>query len=295
MSMPVIELNSVSKYYGTTAAIEGISFKVEEGSIFGFLGPNGAGKTTTIKIIMGLRKQSSGEVFLWGKKTTGRNIELLKRIGYVPENESIYDTFSLFELINIVKPYYPTWDSKLESVYQDKFELPLKKRIGEFSLGMKRKTLLLLALCFKPDLLVLDDPTLGLDPLTRYKFLQLLVDTVASEKQTVFLSSHVLGEVERVCDTIAFLKKGKLLDIKKMEELKSEDKLFRIVFQRELTPGELTIPGLEIVESKGKFFLIKIKQNPDEVLEKLQKFPIFVIEEQEISLEDIFVNKMEDK
>ncbi|MBT9175261.1 MAG: ABC transporter ATP-binding protein YtrB [candidate division WS2 bacterium] len=295
MRMPVIELNSVSKYYGTTTAIEGISLKVEEGSIFGFLGPNGAGKTTTIKIIMGLRKQSSGEVFLWGKKTTGRNIELLKRIGYVPENESIYDTFSLFELINIVKPYYPTWDSKLESVYQDKFELPLKKRIGEFSLGMKRKTLLLLALCFKPDLLVLDDPTLGLDPLTRYKFLQLLVDTVASEKQTVFLSSHVLGEVERVCDTIALLKKGKLLDIKKMEELKSEDKLFRIVFQRELTPGELSIPGLEIVESKGKFFLIKIRQNPDEVLEKLQKFPIFVIEEQEISLEDIFVNKMEDK
>jgi len=293
--MSVIELNSISKHYGTTTAIEGISFKVEEGSIFGFLGPNGAGKTTTIKIIMGLRKPSSGTVFLWGKQIVGRNIELLKKIGYVPENESIYDTFSLFELINIVKPYYPTWDSKLESVYQNKFELPLKQKIGEFSLGMKRKVLLLLALCFKPELLILDDPTLGLDPLTRYKFLQLLVDTVAGEKQTVFLSSHVLGEVERVCDTIAFLKKGKLLDIKKMDELKSEDKLFRIVFQRELTPGELTIPGLEIVESKGKFFLIKIKQNPDEVLEKLQKLPIFVIEEQEMSLEDIFVNKMEDK
>lgn len=293
--MPVIELNSISKHYGTTTAIEGISFKVEEGSIFGFLGPNGAGKTTTIKIIMGLRKPSSGTIFLWGKETTGRNIELLKRIGYVPENESIYDTFSLFELINIIKPYYPTWDSKLESVYQDKFELPLKQKIGEFSLGMKRKVLLLLALCFKPDLLILDDPTLGLDPLTRYKFLQLLVDTVAGEKQTVFLSSHVLGEVERVCDTIAFLKKGKLLDIKKMDELKSEDKLFRIVFQRELTPGELTMPGLEIVESKGKFFLIKIKQNTDVVLEKLHKLPIFVIEEQEMSLEDIFVNKMEDK
>ncbi len=293
--MPVIELNSISKHYGTTTAIEGISFKVEEGSIFGFLGPNGAGKTTTIKIIMGLRKPSSGTIFLWGKETTGRNIELLKRIGYVPENDSIYDTFSLFELINIVKPYYPTWDSKLESVYQDKFELPLKQKIGEFSLGMKRKVLLLLALCFKPELLILDDPTLGLDPLTRYKFLQLLVDTVAGEKQTVFLSSHVLGEVERVCDTIAFLKKGKLLDIKKMDELKSEDKLFRIVFQRELTPGELTMPGLEIVESKGKFFLIKIKQNTDVVLEKLQKLPIFVIEEQEMSLEDIFVNKMEDK
>lgn len=295
MSTSVIELNSISKHYGTTTALEGISFKVEEGSIFGFLGPNGAGKTTTIKIIMGLRKPSSGTVFLWGKQIVGRNIELLKKIGYVPENESIYDTFSLFELINIVKPYYPTWDSKLESVYQDKFELPLKQKIGEFSLGMKRKVLLLLALCFKPELLILDDPTLGLDPLTRYKFLQLLVDTVASEKHTIFLSSHVLGEVERVCDTIAFLKKGKLLDIKKMDELKSEDKLFRVVFQHELTPGELSIPGLEIVESKGKFFLIKIKQNPDEVLEKLQKLPLFVMEEQEMSLEDIFVNKMEDK
>lgn len=294
MNSAIIELNSVSKSYGSFLALQNLNLKVEEGSIFGFLGPNGAGKTTTIKIILGLRKASEGEVYLWGNKITKRNMEELRKIGYVPENNSLYDGFTPRQLITSVKPYYPSWDDKLSNDYLDKFELPENKRVNEFSLGMKRKLLLLLALSFRPGLLIMDEPTLGLDPLTRYKFLQLLTGEVAQGGLTVFLSSHILAEVERICDTVAFIKKGKLLEVTKMDDLKKEGQKIKVVFQKDIPASSLNIPGVEILEGSGKHYLLAIKGNISQALEEINKFPIFVIEEQEMSLEDIFVKKMEE-
>ncbi len=294
MNTSVIELKSIFKSYGSFLALQNLNLKVDEGSIFGFLGPNGAGKTTTIKIILGLRKATEGEVFLWGEKNTRRGMKLLKRIGYVPENGSLYENFTPNQIVKFVKPYYPSWDVELEKGYFERFELPKNKKIGEFSLGMKRKLLLLLALSFKPDLLIMDEPTLGLDPLTRYKFLQLLTGEVAQGGLTVFLSSHTLGEVERICDTVAFIKKGKLLEVKLMEDLKKESQRIKVVFQKDVPQSALQIPGVEVLEGSGKHYLLAIKGNISHALEEISKFPIFVIEEQEISLEDIFVKKMEE-
>ncbi len=293
MPESAIELKSVSKRFGDTEAVSDLNLKVERGSIFGFLGSNGAGKTTTIKIILGIRKPSQGDVYVLGDKVNGRNPALLARVGYVPESESIYGNFTPLQTINSVKPYYPKWDSGLEKSYLDRFELPPNKKVAEFSLGMKRKLQLLLALSSRPELLVMDEPTLGLDPITRYKFLQTLVQEVTQGGMTVFLSSHNLSEVERICDTVAFIKKGKLLELKKLDDLKKEGQRIKVVFQKDIPPAALNIPGVEILDGSGKHYVLSLSGDITNALEEINKLPTFIIEDQDTSLEDIFVEKME--
>jgi len=295
MPEPVIKLESVYKSYGDTQALADLTFNVERQSIFGFLGPNGAGKSTTIKIIMGLRRLSSGQAFIFGNPINGRNTSILSKIGYVPETDSLYPGFTARQIIDSIKPYYPNWDKELEASYLEKFELPSNKKTAEYSLGMKRKLQLLLALSLRPELLIMDEPTLGLDPITRYKFLQTLVNEVAQSSITIFFSSHNLSEVERICDTVAFIKNGRLLELKKIEELKKKGQRVRVVFQKDIPLTELNIPGVEILEGSGKHFVFSISKDSAKALEELNKLPVFVMEDMDLSLEDIFVEKMEDK
>lgn len=293
MPNPVIKLESVCKSYGNTKALANLTFNVESQSIFGFLGPNGAGKSTTIKILMGLRKSSSGQAFVFGNPIKGRNTAILSKIGYVPETDSLYPSFTANQIIATVKPYYPNWDIGLEKAYIDKFELPQNKKISEYSLGMKRKLQLLLALCIRPELLIMDEPTLGLDPITRYKFLQTLVLEVAQSNITIFFSSHNLSEVERICDTVAFIKNGQLVELKKMEELKKKGQRVRVVFQKDIPQSALGIPGVEILEGSGKHYIFSVSGDAAKALEELNKLPVFIMEDMDLSLEDIFVEKME--
>jgi len=295
MPESVIEFKSIYKSYRNTEALSNLSFAVEPGSIFGFLGPNGAGKSTTIKIMLGLRKPSQGSAYLYGNKITERDPKILAKIGYVPEGESIYNQFTAFQIIKSVRCYYPNWDIELERSYLEKFELPVNKKVAEFSLGMRRKLQLLLALCGKPELLVMDEPTLGLDPITRYKFLQTLVYEVAQSGMTIFLSSHNLSEVERICDTVAFIKKGKLIELKKMEDLKKKGQRIKVVFQKDIPAASLDIPGVEILDGDGKHYTFSLSGDITKALEEINRFPIFVMEDLDLSLEDIFVEKMEGK
>jgi len=291
----IIKFESVCKNYGNTHALTDLTFNVAPQSIFGFLGPNGAGKSTTIKIMMGLRRLSAGKAYVLGNEVKGRNPDILSRIGYVPESESLYSAFTARQIIDSIKPYYPKWDKNLEKTYLEKFELPSNKRISEYSLGMKRKLQLLLALSCKPELLIMDEPTLGLDPITRYKFLQTLVSEVAQGNMTIFMSSHNLSEVERICDTVAFIKNGKLLELKKIEELKKKGQRMRVVFQKDIPASALDIPGIEMLEGSGKHYTFSISGDASSALEELNKLPIFVMEDLDLSLEDIFIRKMEEK
>lgn len=295
MPEPVIKLESVCKSYGNTKALDNLTFNVESQSIFGFLGPNGAGKSTTIKILMGLRRLSGGQAFVFDDLVNGRNPSMLSKIGYVPETDSLYPGFTANQIIATVKPYYSRWDIALEKAYLGKFELPPNKKISEFSLGMKRKLQLLLALCIRPELLIMDEPTLGLDPITRYKFLQTLVNEVAQSNTTIFFSSHNLSEVERICDTVAFIKNGRLVELKKMEELKKKGQRIRVVFQKDIPKSSLDIPRVDILEGNGKHYIFSVSGDAAKALEELNKLPIFIMEDMDLSLEDIFVEKMEEK
>lgn len=295
MSESIIEFKSVYKNYGNNPAVKDLSFAVEKGSIFGFLGPNGAGKSTTIKLMLGLRKVTKGTVYLFGKQVSDRNPAVLSRIGYVPENESIYSQFTVQQILKTVRGYYSKWDNDLEFSYIEKFELPTNKPIATFSLGMKRKLQLMLALCAKPELLVMDEPTLGLDPITRYKFLQSLVSEVAQSEMTIFLSSHNLSEVERICDTVAFIKKGELIELKKMEDLKRKGQRIKVVFQKEIPADSFNFPGIEILDGSGKHYTFSLSGNIAQAMEEINKFPIFIMEDLDMSLEEIFVEKMEGK
>jgi ABC-2 type transport system ATP-binding protein len=194
--MNVIELNGVIKSYGPVRALDGFDLAVPQGSIFGLMGPNGAGKTTSIKLVLGLMKPDAGTVMALGMTPGPAAVELRRRMGFVPEDFSLYPYMTGDEVLRLNAALYgcslgPRID-RLQSV----FDLPLTRRISTYSKGMRKLLALYLALSTEPELLILDEPTEGLDPIVRSRFLGVLADQTAGRRLTVFFSSHILSEVE---------------------------------------------------------------------------------------------------
>ena len=215
----VLRLNEITKRYRNQLALERVSLEVPPGVVVALLGENGAGKTTAIKILLGLVGADSGqsEVLKLDSRTQGDEIRRL--VGYVPERPSLYEWMTVAEIGWFAAGFYRTgYLAKYRDLVQQ-FELPADRKIKELSKGMRAKVALAVGMAHEPELLILDEPTSGLDPLVRREFLESMVD-VAAAGRTVLLSSHQIGEVERVADMIAILKQGKLLAIEKLDDLK---------------------------------------------------------------------------
>jgi ABC-2 type transport system ATP-binding protein len=219
-TMSVIQLNKVTKKFGSNTALEDVTYSVEPGTVFALLGENGAGKTTTIRILLGLCDPDTGHSTVLGLDSKKDDLAVRRQVGYVPEQPMLYDWMTVEEIGRFAASFYADGFWKEYCRLTESFELPLKTKIKSLSKGMRAKVSLSLALAHDPELLILDEPTSGLDPLVRRSFLESMVDRAASGK-TVFLSSHQIGEVERVADTIAIMKKSKIVLIEKLEELKS--------------------------------------------------------------------------
>jgi len=218
--MQVINLNKLTKRFGHNVALDDVTYSVESGTVFALLGENGAGKTTTIRILLGLCDPDTGTSTVLDLDSQKDDLAVRRRVGYVPEQPMLYDWMSVEEIGRFAAAFYPDGFWKEYCQLTESFELPLKTKIKSLSKGMRAKVSLSLALAHDPELLILDEPTSGLDPLVRRSFLESMVDRAAGGK-TVFLSSHQIGEVERVADTIAIMKKSKIVLIEKLEELKS--------------------------------------------------------------------------
>lgn len=217
--MNAIEFNQVSKTYGRKVALEQATFAVPEGSVFALLGDNGAGKTTCIKLMLGMTSLQSGQVNVLGLDPQRDDLEIRRRIGYVPEQPQFYDWMTVDEAGWFLAGFHD--DGALEAYREQmkRFGVPLGQRIRDLSKGMRGKCSLGLAICHDPALLILDEPTSGLDPVVRREFLEQMVDR-ASTGKTVFLSSHQVDEVERVADHVAVLREGKLMTSGPLDELK---------------------------------------------------------------------------
>ena len=207
---PVLELRSLSRRFGSTPAVDDLSLSAYEGEIYGFLGINGAGKTTTIRMIMGIIAAQSGTVSILNETSRRTSVAQKRRIGYVSQEQHFYPWMTCKALGRFVGSFYPTWDAAEYVRLLEMFDVPLDRRSSELSGGMRAKLALSLALASHPALLILDEPTAGLDPVARREFMQIIVAQARNHNRTTFFSSHLIDEVERCADRVGIIHKGRM-------------------------------------------------------------------------------------
>jgi ABC-2 type transport system ATP-binding protein len=225
MSDIAIGTEALTKTFGNIHAVGGISLTVPRGAIYGFLGRNGAGKTTTIKMLLGLTRPTAGAAHVLGMDVTAERMAILQRTAFVSEKKTLYPSLTPSELVRFSRGFYPTWSDSAVEKYARLLEIPMKQRFEQLSNGNQTKVWLLLALCQGADLLILDEPTTALDPITVDQLMHVLAADALDRGCTIFFSSHQLEEVERIAEYAGFIEHGKLLMEARLDDIKSEFRL----------------------------------------------------------------------
>ena len=279
----MLKIENLTKYYGKLKAVDNLSLEVKKGEIFGFIGPNGAGKSTTIKCIMNQINKTSGKIYIDKELVTKDNYKIKEKIGYLPSEVHLYEDYKVSDIIKYSDSFYSfnTLDKALELATY--LELDLNKKIEDLSLGNLKKLGIVLALMHNPDLIILDEPTSGLDPLIQEKFYTLLKKEKEKGK-TIFLSTHILSEVKKVCDSVALLKDGKILKKDKIENIIDKHSVFVTIKSNNL---EEIKDKLSIKQEGNKFLYDK---DINELLMVLSKYEIDELLIEEMELEDVFLN-----
>jgi ABC-2 type transport system ATP-binding protein len=285
---PAIELRGLTRRYGKATAVDSIDLSVPRGTTLGLLGPNGAGKSTTLRMMMGLLRPTSGEMRVLGIDVMRSPCEVKQRVGYVPEAHYIYRWMSVDAVLRFARACYHTWNANLSSELLDMFELPGRKLVRQLSKGMLAKLSLLLALAHEPDLLVLDEPLSGLDPIARDEFLDGVLKGICGGERTVMFSSHQLDEVNRLADTVAIMNAGRILVHCPLEELLRKTKRVRAVLQNGRLP-QATSDAIVWQHVNRREWRITIHPYSDEIVEQLRADnPVSDMEVMDLGLDDIF-------
>jgi ABC-2 type transport system ATP-binding protein len=250
MREPIIDIRGLAKRFGSKRVMESVSLQVGKGQVFAFLGRNGAGKTTTIRTLLGLLKPDAGQVSVLGLDPSRDAIEIRRRVGYLAEDQAMFGWMRVREILSFLAPFYPTWDRDLAGRLLKQFDLPPHAHIRHLSKGQNVRLGLLLALAHRPELVILDDPTLGLDPIMRKEFLRDVVTHLQGGGVTVFFSSHLLYEVEPVADSVAILDRGRIVRQAATEELREDVKL--LVLSAEQYEKVRPLPGVLDVKNHGR-------------------------------------------
>jgi len=224
MSTPAIDIQAVHKSFRRHQVLRGMTLQVERGQTFAFLGRNGAGKTTTIQLLLGLLNRDEGAIRVLGHDPENEPLEVRAKVGYLAEDQTMYGWMKCGDILRFMAPFYPTWDHDLALKYAKDFEVPLQTKIKHLSKGQNVRLGLVLALAHRPELVILDDPALGLDPIMRKQFNRDLITHLQGEGRTVFYSSHLLYEVEPVADEVAILKEGRIVRRSETEALRRDVK-----------------------------------------------------------------------
>lgn len=288
--MNVIEIKNLTKNYGKSRGIIDVSFNVEEGEIFGFIGPNGAGKSTTIRTLLELIHPTSGEAKIFGKDCINDSPEIMKEVGYLPSEVFYYDGMKVIDLLNYSASFYKKDCSKRIQELSKIMDLDLSKKIDELSYGNKKKVGIVQALLHDPKLIILDEPTGGLDPLMQQKFFDLLKEE-NKKGATVLFSSHVLSEVQRVCDRVAIIKEGRIIKIEKMSEINENNyKRFKVETKEEVSNDYFNISGVTNLKVNDNIHSFMFKGDINEVLSKISEIKVSNIWVDEPDLEEIFLH-----
>ncbi|MDX9753082.1 MAG: ABC transporter ATP-binding protein [bacterium] len=292
MNPPVIAILECTKQFRRTVAVKHLSLHVQPGTVYGLVGDNGAGKTTTIQMMLGLFPPTKGTVQVLGLDPIADGVAIKKRIGYVSENREMYEWMTVSEIIWFVKQFYPHWNDALVEKLQKDMELPAKTKIKHLSRGTRAKLALLLAMGHEPELLILDEPSSGLDPLVRREILEQVINLIQQEGRTVFFSSHLLDEVERVADHVGILCEGRLLMDMPLDELKDKKRRIRVAWDGAI-PDTRHLVQVELLESAGREASFLTQNFSEDLLTQFESLKPVSVQVEALSLEDIFIHSVQ--
>jgi ABC-2 type transport system ATP-binding protein len=285
---PIISIKNLTRRYGAKVALDDVSLEIPRGIVMGLVGENGAGKTTLIKHILGLLKAQSGSVSVFGRDPVSDPVGVLSSIGYLSEEGDLPTWMRVHELFRYAAGFYPSWDDAYAKELTERFQLDLSTPLNKLSKGQRSRAGLVVAMAYRPALLVLDEPSSGLDPIVRRDILGAIIRTIADDGRTVLFSSHLLGEVERVADRIAIVKSGRILLCEDLDEVKERHIGVTLRFSEpRTTPPSLS--GFMAWDGAGSEWSAVFRGDDRELASLVSTVGAQVVRQSRLSLDDIFV------
>ena len=287
----MIEVKNVVKAFGDFNALDGVNMNIQNGSIYGLVGPNGAGKTTLMNTLCGIYKTASGEITVDGAPVFENN-DIKKRIVYISDDVFYFHNSTTISLKNLYKGIYADFDEKKFEEYAKYFpSINQNMNVRRLSKGMKKQVAFWIAICCNPDILVLDEPVDGLDPMMRHQIWGLIINEVSEREMTVLISSHNLRELEDVCDTVGIMNKGKVFLEASLDDLKTQLSKIQVSFESEINTADL---GIKIFREKkvGRVYELIVSGDKTEVINKINEFNPLFVEALPLTLEEIFIYEM---
>ena len=288
MPEALVEIDHLSRRFGRKPALDDVSLRIERGSVFGLVGENGAGKTTLIKHILGLLKATQGSVRVFQRSPVLDPVGVLGRIGYLSEDRDLPDWMTVAQLMRYNQAFYRGWDESFADQLRDQFELDPQQRIKRLSRGQRARAGLLIALAHRPDLLILDEPSSGLDPVVRNDILSAIIRAVAEEGRTVLFSSHLLDEVERVADWVAVLHQGHVALNAPLHEILNSHRRLVLRFEAIQTTRP-DLPGMLSYQGEGREWTVLCNGGLEELRTAATRAGAQVVEEETPTLDEIFL------
>ena len=288
-----IETVDLWKRYDDMDALRGLDLRVPAGSICGFLGRNGAGKTTTIKVLLGMARATKGDARVFGVAPTNdaAGAAIRQRVGFVSDEKDLYDYMTVGEIVAFTRPFFPNWSAELERKYLSTFELSPHRQIKELSRGTRTKLALLLVLCRGAELLILDEPTAGLDPAMAEDVLQALVSHMAGEQMTIFFSSHQISEIDQIADHVAIIDRGRLVVAGALDDIRARYQRVQLVFAGNAPQVELRVPGIIRVQRQGRVLTV-LTSDREAILAEARALSPASIDVTPVTLKEIFLESV---
>ncbi|HBG74872.1 MAG: ABC transporter [Chloroflexi bacterium GWB2_49_20] len=290
--MSIIEVNKLTKFYGKARGIENVTFNVDEGEIFGFIGPNGAGKSTTIRLFLGLIHPTGGDAKIFGKDCIQYGPEIRQEIGYLPSEVFYYDRMKVLDLLKYSASFYKKDCTARLHELADIMELDLKRRIDDLSYGNRKKVGIVQGLLHQPKLILLDEPTSGLDPLMQQKFFN-LIRQENKRGATIFFSSHILGEVQKMCNRVAIIKDGSIIKIQDIKTLQNENYKKIKITASELDEKRFGVTGVIKLERENGGVSFFYRGDINLIMKLISEQEVSDVTIEEPSLEEIFMHYYE--
>ncbi len=289
MSEAAIFTEGLSKSFGAQVAVSELSLKIQPGAVYGFLGRNGAGKTTTMRMLLGLVRPTKGSARVLGLDPTREPelIRILERVAFVPQRKQLYGWATPAELVRINRGFFPRWSDDVAARVAQRLEIPMKTAFKKLSIGNQSKVALLLALAQEAEVLILDEPTAGLDPVMVDEILRTLIEDHVSQGRTIFVSSHHLGEVEQICDWVGILEQGRLLLESRLEEIRQE---FRLVIASGEGLPVATSSDVVSATSDGRFRRYVVAREAERFAAELRNQGATILEITPLGLRELFLH-----
>lgn len=290
-----IHTERLGKSYGTVEAVKELNLSIRPHSITAFLGLNGAGKSTTIKMLLGMMRPSSGDGTILGQRISDpiESVRTRTKIAYVSENKRLYDYMTVSQMIRFTRAFYPDWRPEEEQKLLRQFKLPVDRKVRSLSKGMRTKLGLLIAFARQPELLILDEPSEGLDPVGIEELLEILVAR-CGEGTTVFFSSHQIAEVERIADQVCILHAGRLVLDSSLDDLRQSYRRIDLIFPSVPAEHDFRIMGVEDVRTRGHQMRVLASKNADAVVARAHDFEATSIDVTPVGLRDVFLQKVKE-